>query len=1197
MVRILPYFLITLVLIPPLCYSQNLELVIPIGHSRRVTSVSFTPDSRYALSGSWDNTLKLWEVATGKLIRSFVGHSDNVTSVSISPNGKYVLSGSFDHTSIIWEVATGRMIRSFEGHSDIIFSVSFSPDGKYVLSGSGDKTLKLWDVSTGKMIRSFEGHSDLVSSVSFSPDGRNAISGGADKTLKLWDIATGRMIRSFEGHSDDILSVSFSPDGKYVLSGSDDATLKLWDVSTGKVIRTFVGHSEEIYSVSFNPDGRFALSGSWDKTLKLWDVATGKSIWSIEASSAVVISVSFSPDGRYVLSGSSAFRDNKPLKLWDTATGKLIRSFKGRSRIVSSVDFSPERRYALSGGGDGILKLWDFVTGKMIRSFEGHHYIVSSAQFSPDGKYVLSGGLNDLSNLDNSVKLWDVVTGKMIRSFKGHSNWVYSVTFSPDGRYALSGSWDHTLKLWDITTGRMIRSFEGHSDAIRSVSFSPNGKYAVSGGADKTLKLWDVETGKIIRSFEGHSGTVSSVSFSPDGRYVLSGSFLSGSSAFREDKTLKLWDVSTDKMIHSFEGHSNWVSSVTFSPKGKYVLSGGGDKTLKLWDVSTGKMIRSFEGHSNYVNAVSFSPDGKYVLSGSDDATLKLWDVSSEEELITLVSLPNGDEWIVTTPDGLFDASPGAMKEMYFVQGLDIIDLEQLKDRYYEPGLLAKVMGYSKEPLRKSRGLNNIELYPDIELIHPTENKGKLGIKLTNRGGGLGKVLIWINGKEVTTDARGKNVDPDDNEITISYDITNHPYLKSGEVNEIEVKAYNKEEYLVSSGKTLYFIDNRDKEDYEPSLYAIIIGASNYNGDELDLKYAAKDAEDFANALELTANQYLDKVDIKLLSTENADFSKWPTKLNIEWAFAEVGTKAKPSDVLVVYLAGHGVNYGGSEGDFYFLTSEASTGKLTDPVVREQVAISSDELTELIKTIPALKQVLILDACHSGQVAEDLMASRTGRPSSEIRALERMKDRTGMYVLAGSAADAVSYETSIYGQGLLTYSLLFGMKGAALRENKYVDIMQLFQFAADKVPELAENIGGIQKPEIRVPYGAQSFDIGIATEEVKNQIILPSPKPMFLRSSFENEITFNDDLRLSDAIDDEFINIQSRDGNEVIFIDASRFSGAYSLKGRYQKDGDVYKVKVRLFKGDEPIVDFEVSGKEVKELTGLIINNALQQIK
>lgn len=157
--------------------------------------------------------------------------------------------------------------------------------------------------------------------------------------------------------------------------------------------------------------------------------------------------------------------------------------------------------------------------------------------------------------------------------------------------------------------------------------------------------------------------------------------------------------------------------------------------------------------------------------------------------------------------------------------------------------------------------------------------------------------------------------------------------------------------------------------------------------------------------------------------------------------------------------------------------------------------------------------------------------------------------------------------------------------------------MQLFQFAADKVPELAENIGGIQKPEIRVPYGAQSFDIGIATEEVKNQIILPSPKPMFLRSSFENEITFNDDLRLSDTIDNELINVQSRDGNEVIFIDASRFSGAYSLKGRYQKDGDEYKVTVKLFMGDELVAGFEVAGKKVNELTGLIINNALQQVK
>ena len=266
-----------------------------------------------------------------------------------------------------------------------------------------------------------------------------------------------------------------------------------------------------------------------------------------------------------------------------------------------------------------------------------------------------------------------------------------------------------------------------------------------------------------------------------------------------------------------------------------------------------------------------------------------------------------------------------------------------------------------------------------------------------------------------------QSINPDINAQTVNlnYKIEGHPYLKPGEVNEIEVKAYNGEEYLSSRGKKVFYIPKGKKSDYDPTLYAVIVGTSNYSGDALDLRFAAKDAVDFANALQMVSDKYFteEKVDIHLLSTEAG--STMPSKENIEKAFKQISSTAKPYDVLVVYLSGHGVNYGGSEGDFYYLTQDASSGNLKDPVIRENVAISSAELTEYIKLVPALKQVLILDACHSGQVAEDLMTSRADRPSSEIRALERMKDRTGTYVLAGSAADAVSYETSVYGQGLL----------------------------------------------------------------------------------------------------------------------------------------------------------------------------------
>ena len=199
----------------------------------------FSPDGKLALSsGSWDKTLKLWDVATGLEVRTFTGHSNSVTSVAFSPDGKLALSGCWDSTLKLWDVVTGLEVRTFSGHSDWVASVAFSPDGKLALSGSSDQTLKLWDVLTGREVRTFTGHSSSVLSVAFSPDGKLALSGGLDETLKLWDVATGLAVRTFTGHSDCVRSVAFSLDGKLALSGSDDNTVRLWDAATGRLVQT-----------------------------------------------------------------------------------------------------------------------------------------------------------------------------------------------------------------------------------------------------------------------------------------------------------------------------------------------------------------------------------------------------------------------------------------------------------------------------------------------------------------------------------------------------------------------------------------------------------------------------------------------------------------------------------------------------------------------------------------------------------------------------------------------------------------------------------------------------------------------------------------------------------------------------------------------------------------------------------------------
>ena len=212
---------------------ETLNLPLPKvfkGHTDLVYCLSFSPDGRYVVSGSWDTTLRLWDVKKSKCISIFKGHIRGVTCLSFSPDGRYVVSGSLDKTLRLWDVEKAKCIRVFEGHTDGISCFSFGPNGKYVVSGSEDETLRLWDIETGKCIRIFKGHTGPVYCLSFSPDGRYVVSGSGDKTLRLWDVETGKCIRIFEGHTEPVLCLSFSPDGRYVVSGSSDKTLMLWEL-------------------------------------------------------------------------------------------------------------------------------------------------------------------------------------------------------------------------------------------------------------------------------------------------------------------------------------------------------------------------------------------------------------------------------------------------------------------------------------------------------------------------------------------------------------------------------------------------------------------------------------------------------------------------------------------------------------------------------------------------------------------------------------------------------------------------------------------------------------------------------------------------------------------------------------------------------------------------------------------------------
>jgi len=519
------------------------------GHLDGVTSVAFSPDGQRIVTGSWDKTAKVWEVASGRELFTLKGN-DAIWSVAFSRDGQRIVTGSRDATAKVWDAANGHELLTLRGHSAQIWSVAFSPDGQRIVTGSKDATAKVWDAASGTNLLTLKGHNNLVFSGAFSPSGQRIVTASVDQTAKVWDAANGNELFTLKGHSGQVNSVAFSPDGQWIVTGSQDATAKVWEAAKGKELVTLKGHSNDIFSVAFSPDGQRILTGSWDGSAKVWEAAKGDELLTLNRHGNEITSAVSSPDA------------------------------KGGSARVFSAAFSPDGRRIVTGSTHGTAKVWDASSGRELLTLTGHSNWVISVAFSPDGQRIVTG------SVDQTAKVWEAASGRELLTLTGHIAEVYSVAFSPDGRRVATASEDKTAKVWDAANGREQFTLKGHSALIWAVAFSPDGQRIVTGSADGTAKVWDAASGKALLTLKGHSNWVLGVAFSADGQRIVTGS---------DDNKANVWEAATGRELLTLKGHSGGVLSVAFSPDGRKIITGSRDQTARVWEAARPEQVAAWQ--------------------------------------------------------------------------------------------------------------------------------------------------------------------------------------------------------------------------------------------------------------------------------------------------------------------------------------------------------------------------------------------------------------------------------------------------------------------------------------------------------------------------------------------------------------------------------------------------------------------------
>ena len=1241
--------------------AQQPELVLPSANSNEMKAVAISPNEKMYASGDLDGKIKIWEASSGKLLASL--NRGHPTEMAFTSDNKHLIITGFTPAEA-YNIQTGKSI--ILGSYDFTPGLAVSADGKWIaISGTyynnkNTTSIRIYNAATFELADSIS-ETFRNEELKFSNNNKTLALFGSS-TIKLWDIGQKKIIASFTGHRNRVIELEFSENDSQILTAADDSTARLWETATGKELMVFRGHTNTVWDAKFLPAEKKIITTSSDKTAIIWDKATGSITGTIKNHNTWIYRVRISPDKKtFALADRAGY-----CSVWDVDSSKLAFYFRSGNETLYFLHYLRKSNSILAGNYDPILSKWNSTTGIKEMTYGSHNERFTAIQLSKNESALLT------TSRDGVVRKIDVATGKIIFHKKIFENeWATSVDFSandslfvvsggrsgsvvfnaeggdetmlndisksyesfskfsPNGKYILHDD-KSTVQLIRLADNKLLLTINGIS-MFTEHRFSPDSKYIISGGGG-TVKLWSVATQELLQTVSVKTKYPHSLEVSPDSKYFFSFD--------NNDSLLQIWETATGKLAKtitdinhaSFIGFKNILrliysngkiitydidnnkettiaqlketgKAIQFHFVSKDILVAHSGENIRIASLQTGETLKKLKG-----NEITYGKSGRSLYVLTDDA-IEVYSLPAVKLSYKHYVTGNKD-FLVQDNFGRYDGTEAARKLLYFVCGDEIIELDQAKNQLWVPNLVERIMSGDSINAKTLTQLNICGLTPEIE---DASNGEEYHFKIIPRRGGLGETILSINGNPTKTYPSTQLKKNGNHFELIIKKQELSPFFIAGTENQVTVKAYTSDNSISSRG----FKINEDKTKQAvtpPNLFAVMVGISDYKGDELDLKYAAKDATDISAAISNASKKLLNTDGKEHVFTYNLTTTKeryqLPEKNSIKKVFEEIGRKATANDILLIFFAGHGVMEG-EQKQFYFLTADAST--LTTGSAIADVGISTSELTEWMKpqNIKAQKRILIFDACNSGQAIKDFvklgeqdqnyMAARNDDAAQQVKAIDKLNEKSGLFILSASASNQNAYEMGRYSQGLLTYSLLKAIKQQPdiLEDGKYLNVSRWFNAAEKSVSELSKENGARQEPQV---VTNTNFNIGIVDEEIIAKINLPQEKPLFAASNFQNsdEAVADDDLELSRMVNLQLNELATRGADsKIVYVTATNSPDAYSLSGRYTIIGNTITMMVNVKQSKVIKTKFEISGTKDKlgELVKAAVSKATEVVK